>query len=76
MRDLDSVWMAAFTVRDPDDRAAFDARMTRLRGTRDITLHAVRGKLTNPGLLLSSSRGWPRCFPDRITALLSLCSRR
>jgi RimJ/RimL family protein N-acetyltransferase len=41
MRDPESVWMAAFTARHPDDRAAFDARMARLRRSPDITLRAV-----------------------------------
>jgi hypothetical protein len=41
MRDPESVWMAAFTARDPDDRAAFDARMARLRRSPDMTLRAV-----------------------------------
>jgi RimJ/RimL family protein N-acetyltransferase len=41
MRDPESVWMAAFTARDPDDRAALDARMARLRRSPDITLRAV-----------------------------------
>jgi len=31
MRGPESVWMAAFTARGSDDRAAFDARMARLR---------------------------------------------
>jgi RimJ/RimL family protein N-acetyltransferase len=41
MRDPESVWMAAFTPDDPDDRNAFDARMARLRSSPDITLCAV-----------------------------------
>ena len=41
MRDPDSVWMAAFTPRDPNDRAAFDAHLARLRAAPDITLRAV-----------------------------------
>jgi RimJ/RimL family protein N-acetyltransferase len=40
-RDAASVWMAAFTVRDPTDRGAFDAHMSRLRGSPDILLRAV-----------------------------------
>lgn len=41
MRDPESVRMAAFTARDPDDRAAFDAHMARLRSSADITLRAI-----------------------------------
>jgi RimJ/RimL family protein N-acetyltransferase len=41
MRDPESVWMAAFTAEDPDDRSAFDAHMGKLRNSPDITLWAV-----------------------------------
>ncbi|MEU4745361.1 GNAT family N-acetyltransferase [Actinosynnema sp. NPDC023658] len=41
MRDPESVRMAAFTAKDPDDREAFDAHMARLRASPDITLRAV-----------------------------------
>jgi RimJ/RimL family protein N-acetyltransferase len=41
MRDPESVRMAAFTAKDPDDRAAFDAHMAKLRAAPDITLRAV-----------------------------------
>ncbi|MCC8249117.1 GNAT family N-acetyltransferase [Saccharothrix sp. NEAU-S10] len=41
MRDPESVRMAAFTAKDPDDRAAFDAHMAKLRAAHDITLRAV-----------------------------------
>ena len=34
MRDPESVWMAAFTAKDPNDRGAFDAHMARVRGSR------------------------------------------
>ncbi|MDW5323641.1 GNAT family N-acetyltransferase [Plantactinospora sp. KLBMP9567] len=40
-RDPASVRMAAFTVEDPDDRPAFDARLARLRGSADVVLRAV-----------------------------------
>ncbi|MEO3926156.1 GNAT family N-acetyltransferase [Micromonosporaceae bacterium B7E4] len=40
-RDPVSVRMAAFTVDDPDDRAAFDARLARLRGSADVVLRAI-----------------------------------
>ncbi|MGI5148038.1 GNAT family N-acetyltransferase [Plantactinospora sp. CA-294935] len=40
-RDPVSVRMAAFTSEDPDDRAAFDARLARLRGSADVVLLAV-----------------------------------
>jgi hypothetical protein len=36
-----AVWMAAFTAKDPHDRAAFDAHMARVRSAPDITLRAV-----------------------------------
>jgi RimJ/RimL family protein N-acetyltransferase len=47
MSDPESVWMAAFTSRDPADRAAFDAHMQRIRAAPDITMLAVTldGKL-------------------------------
>jgi RimJ/RimL family protein N-acetyltransferase len=43
MRDPQSVWMAAFTPDDPDDRSAFDAHMAKVRSSPDITLRAVTG---------------------------------
>jgi RimJ/RimL family protein N-acetyltransferase len=50
MRDPESVWMAAFTPDDPDDRAAFDAHMAKVRTSPDITLRAV----TSDGRLVGS----------------------
>ncbi|WP_433353730.1 GNAT family N-acetyltransferase [Microtetraspora malaysiensis] len=50
MRDPQSVQMAAFTSRDPDDRQAFDAHMSKLRASPDITLRAV----TRDGQLVGS----------------------
>jgi RimJ/RimL family protein N-acetyltransferase len=41
MRDPKGIWMAAFTAEDPDDREAFDAHMTRVRSSPDITMRAV-----------------------------------
>jgi RimJ/RimL family protein N-acetyltransferase len=41
MRDPQGIWMAAFTAEDPDDREAFDAHMTRVRSSPDITMRAV-----------------------------------
>jgi RimJ/RimL family protein N-acetyltransferase len=41
MRDPESVWMAAFTVEDPDDRAAFDIHMAKVRTSPDVTTRAV-----------------------------------
>jgi hypothetical protein len=38
MRDPQSVWMAAFTADDPDDRDVFDAHMARVRAWRLISL--------------------------------------
>ncbi|OXM58855.1 GNAT family N-acetyltransferase [Amycolatopsis thailandensis] len=43
MRDPESVRMAAFIARDPDDRKAFDAHMAKLRSSPDIILRAVTG---------------------------------
>jgi hypothetical protein len=52
MRDPASVWMAAFTAKDPGDRAAFDARIAiaRLRSSPDVVLRAV----TRDGRLVGS----------------------
>lgn len=50
MRDPESVWMAAFTSEDPDDRDAFDSRMARLRASPDIILRAI----TSDGRLVGS----------------------
>jgi RimJ/RimL family protein N-acetyltransferase len=41
MRDPESVRMAAFTPADPDDRAAFDAHLARVRSAPDITHRAI-----------------------------------
>jgi RimJ/RimL family protein N-acetyltransferase len=41
MRDPESVQMAAFTAKDPDDRAAFDAHMAKVRAAPDVTTRAV-----------------------------------
>jgi RimJ/RimL family protein N-acetyltransferase len=41
MRDPDAVRMAAFTAKDPSDRAAFDAHQARVRTSPDITHRAV-----------------------------------
>lgn len=41
MRDPQSVWMAAFTAKDPDDRAAFDAHMAKIRRSPDVTNRVV-----------------------------------
>ncbi|TQM78691.1 RimJ/RimL family protein N-acetyltransferase [Saccharothrix saharensis] len=41
MRDPESVRMAAFTAKDPDDRVAFDAHMAKSRTADDITLRAI-----------------------------------
>ena len=49
-RDPEAVRMAAFTAGDPDDRAAFDAHMARLRSSPSITLRAV----TSDGTLVGS----------------------
>jgi len=41
MRDPESVWMAAFTAEDPDDRDAFDKHMAKVRAAPENTLRAV-----------------------------------
>ncbi|HEY4096868.1 MAG TPA: GNAT family N-acetyltransferase [Baekduia sp.] len=41
MRDPESVQMAAFTAKDPDDREAFDIHMAKVRAAPDTTLLAV-----------------------------------
>jgi RimJ/RimL family protein N-acetyltransferase len=50
MRDPESVRMAAFTAKDPDDRKAFDTHMSTVRTTPGITLRAV----TRDGRLVGS----------------------
>ena len=41
MRDPESVRMAAFTPKDPNDRSAFDAHLARVRAAPDVTHCAV-----------------------------------
>ena len=41
MRDPESVEMAAFTAKDPDDRKAFDTHMSRVRASADVIMRAV-----------------------------------
>jgi RimJ/RimL family protein N-acetyltransferase len=41
MRDPESVRMAAFTPENPDDRAAFDAHMAKVRALPDVANRAV-----------------------------------
>ncbi|HEY2518678.1 MAG TPA: GNAT family N-acetyltransferase [Streptosporangiaceae bacterium] len=41
MRDPEGVWMAAFTAKDPDDRARFDAHMVRVRAAPDVTARTI-----------------------------------
>lgn len=50
MRDLESVWMAAFTAKDPNDRKAFDAHMAKVLSTPDVTMRAI----TRDGRLVGS----------------------
>ncbi len=50
MRDPESVQMAAFTAKDPDDRTAFDSHMSKVRNSPDTTMHAV----TSDGRLVGS----------------------
>jgi RimJ/RimL family protein N-acetyltransferase len=49
-RDPVSVWMAAFTPPDPDDRAAFDAHMSKIRRLPDVVNRAV----VSAGLVIGS----------------------
>lgn len=49
-RDPESVHMAAFTAKDPDDREAFDAHMSRVLAAPDVTLRAI----TRDGHLVGS----------------------
>jgi RimJ/RimL family protein N-acetyltransferase len=41
MRDPEGVWMAAFTAKNPDDRAHFDAHMARVRVAPEVTARTV-----------------------------------
>jgi RimJ/RimL family protein N-acetyltransferase len=41
MRDPESVHMAAFTAKDPHDRAAFDAHMQKVRTSPEVLLRAL-----------------------------------
>jgi RimJ/RimL family protein N-acetyltransferase len=41
MRDPEGVWMAAFTAKDPDDRAHFDAHMAKVRAAADVTMRTI-----------------------------------
>jgi RimJ/RimL family protein N-acetyltransferase len=41
MRDPESVRMAAFTAKDPDDRGAFDTHMSKVLASADNTTRAV-----------------------------------
>ena len=41
MRDPVSVWMAAFTPDDPNDKSAFEAHMAKVRASPDSTTRAV-----------------------------------
>jgi RimJ/RimL family protein N-acetyltransferase len=54
MRDPESVRMAAFTAKDPNDRTAFDAHVSKLRTSPDITHRAV----TRDGQLVGTIGCW------------------
>ena len=41
MRDPESVRMAAFTAKDPDDRTAFDAHMAKVRTSPGVTNRVI-----------------------------------
>ncbi len=53
-RDPEAVRMAAFTARDPDDRAAFDVHMAKIRASPEVTMRAV----TVDGRLAGSIGSW------------------
>ena len=40
-RDPESVWMAAFVARNPDDRTAFDVHMAKIRTAAGMIIRAV-----------------------------------
>ena len=63
MRDPESVWMAAFTAADPEDRAAFDAHMARVLSALDITHRAV----TCDGRLAGSIASFPADGQTEVT---------
>ncbi|AEV85459.1 acetyltransferase [Actinoplanes sp. SE50] len=63
MRDPEAVRMAAFTAKDPDDRAAFDAHMARIRTAPGVTLRAV----TLDGRLVGSISSFPMEGDTEIT---------
>ncbi|GAA3345985.1 GNAT family N-acetyltransferase [Amorphoplanes nipponensis] len=66
-RDPVSVWMAAFTAEDPDDRAAFDAHIARLRNDPEILLLAV----TVDGALAGTVGSFPVGADTEITYWLA-----
>ncbi|MGX6607197.1 GNAT family N-acetyltransferase [Micromonosporaceae bacterium Da 78-11] len=55
MRDPESVRMAAFTAADPDDRAAFDAHLAKVRAAPENTTRAV----LRDGRLVGSIAAFP-----------------
>lgn len=54
MRDPESVWMAAFTAKDPDDRARFDAHKAKCRAAPGNTMHVV----VRDGQVVGSIASW------------------
>jgi RimJ/RimL family protein N-acetyltransferase len=68
MRDPEAVRMAAFTAKDPDDRAAFDARMAKIRATPDAIMRAVTrdGELVGTiGNFVDDGEMWITYWIDR-----------
>jgi RimJ/RimL family protein N-acetyltransferase len=63
MRDPESVWMAAFTAKDPNDREAFDAHKSKVRTAPDGTMRAV----ILGGRLVGSIAGFVREGDTEIT---------
>ena len=65
MREPESVWMAAFTAADPDDRSAFDAHMAMIRSSPENLLRAVTcdGQLVGSADPADDSRS-PTLIPD------------
>jgi hypothetical protein len=55
MRDPESVQMAAFTAKDPNDRDAFDAHMAKVRTSPDVIMRAVTATDTSSAASRASS---------------------
>jgi RimJ/RimL family protein N-acetyltransferase len=60
MRDPESVWMAAFTPDDPDDKSAFEAHMAKVRSSPAITRAVTCDGLLVGSIAAFDSDGEPR----------------